>query len=171
MDEGKALGWNDRVVPPEQRVFLRRVQTAAACRLAGGAVLSGVHLIHRLSRDLDLFCDERESVRDVLAAVRETAEEMRASVRIARDGGTFVLSQCVSASVWNCGTSVRGLIVARILRAHVHSILERPPSRKLGNERFCRAIVSAIASDSRSVGRDVGGTRQRPPTQVNPAAV
>lgn len=90
MNERGSLGWDDRVVPPEQREFLRRVQTPGACRLAGGAVLSGVHLAHRLSRDLDLFCDDRRSVRDVLAAVEETASEMGASLRIVRDGGSFV---------------------------------------------------------------------------------
>lgn len=49
VNERGSLGWDDRVVPPEQREFLRRVQTPGACRLAGGAVLSGVHLAHRLA--------------------------------------------------------------------------------------------------------------------------
>lgn len=58
----KPASWDNRVVSPSEFDFLRRVQKSAPCRLAGGAASSGVHLRHRLSRDLDLFCEDRDSV-------------------------------------------------------------------------------------------------------------
>lgn len=82
--------WNDRVVPAAQREFLRRVQQRAACRLAGGAALSGLHLNHRLSRDLDLFCDDKASVRDVVQAATEVASDLGGELVLVRDGGSFV---------------------------------------------------------------------------------
>lgn len=36
------------------------------CHLAGGAALSGLHLAHRLSADIDLFCHEAKDVRDLV---------------------------------------------------------------------------------------------------------
>jgi hypothetical protein len=87
-----APSWDDRVVPSDQRDFIRRIQAAAPCRLAGGAALSGLHLRHRLSRDLDLFCDDRQSVRAAVQAARESAEAMGGQLQLVRDGGTFVRS-------------------------------------------------------------------------------
>lgn len=87
-----STSWDERVVPSEQREFVRRIQRVEACRLAGGAVLSGVHLRHRLSRDLDLFCDEREAVRSALRGAQEAAQAMGGQLQLVRDGGTFVRS-------------------------------------------------------------------------------
>jgi len=85
-----SLAWDERVVPPALLEFVRCTQREAPCRLAGGAALSGVHLRHRLSRDLDLFCDDRESVREVLSAAEKVASELHGELRLVRDGGSFV---------------------------------------------------------------------------------
>jgi hypothetical protein len=46
----------DRRVIPEIIIdLIRSVQTLEPCHLAGGAALSGAHLAHRLSADVDLF--------------------------------------------------------------------------------------------------------------------
>lgn len=84
------LSWDHRVVSPRLLAFVRAVQKATPCRLSGEAALSGVHLRHRLSKDLDLFCDQRQDVRDVLLACSETASAMVGDFSLVRDGGTFV---------------------------------------------------------------------------------
>lgn len=56
----------------------------------GGAALSGLYLHHRLSRDIDLFCDSREDVRDVLSHATEVSNVLGGALRVVRDGGTFV---------------------------------------------------------------------------------
>jgi hypothetical protein len=66
--------------------------------LVGGAALSGVHLAHRLSRDLDLFCDERRSVRPVLDATVQAATKLGGELRVVRDGGAFVRAVLVLPS-------------------------------------------------------------------------
>lgn len=65
--------WDTRVVSGELLEFVRALQALAPCRLAGGAVLSGVHLRHRLSKDLDLFCDTKEGTREVARRASELA--------------------------------------------------------------------------------------------------
>lgn len=82
--------WDPRVVPPDLVAFVRDVQRSAPCRLSGGAALSGVHLRHRLSRDLDLFCDSREGVREILSACGSVASIHGGRLDVVRDGGTFV---------------------------------------------------------------------------------
>lgn len=84
------LSWDTRVVSPTLLGFVKAVQDRSPCRLAGGAALSGVHLRHRLSRDLDLFCDDRQSVRDVVRASIEIASKDGGEFKLVRDGGTFV---------------------------------------------------------------------------------
>jgi predicted nucleotidyltransferase component of viral defense system len=84
------LSWDPRVVPPALLEFVKAVQEGSLCRLSGGAALSGVHLRHRLSNDLDLFCDERQDVREVLRACSDTASDAGGDFKLVRDGGTFV---------------------------------------------------------------------------------
>jgi hypothetical protein len=68
------------------RSFQRRV----ACHLGGGAALSGAHLSHRLSRDLDLFCHRLDEVRELVAAIPDVAAETGVPIRVVRDAATFV---------------------------------------------------------------------------------
>lgn len=81
--------WDTRVVSGQLLDFIRSVQHPS-CRLSGGAVLSGVHLRHRLSNDLDFFCDTREIVRELLRSCAERSEETGAQFSLIRDGGTFI---------------------------------------------------------------------------------
>jgi predicted nucleotidyltransferase component of viral defense system len=82
--------WDPRVVSRELLDVVRDVQAAASCRLSGGAALSGAHLHHRLSRDLDLFCDSREAVREVLSACEAVAHARGGRLDVVRNAGTFV---------------------------------------------------------------------------------
>lgn len=84
------LSWDRRVVSPTLLGFVQAVQENSPCRLSGGAALSGVHLRHRLSHDLDLFCDDRQGVRDVVNACVEIASKDGGQFKLIRDGGTFV---------------------------------------------------------------------------------
>lgn len=79
-----------RVVPPPVVALVRELQLRAPCHLAGGAALSGVHLAHRLSADIDLFCHEREHVRDLVRDLPYVASRCNADIRIVRDAGSFV---------------------------------------------------------------------------------
>ncbi len=79
-----------RVVPPPVVALVRELQTRAPCHLAGGAALSGLHLAHRLSADIDLFCHEREHVRDLVRDLPSVASRCAADIRIVRDAGSFV---------------------------------------------------------------------------------
>ena len=58
--------------------------------MAGGAALSGVHLGHRLSRDVDLFFDEKVVLRELLPQLGELAASKGGSFRSVRDAGAFV---------------------------------------------------------------------------------
>jgi Nucleotidyl transferase AbiEii toxin, Type IV TA system len=52
-----------RVLPDPVLALVRACQQRAPAHLAGGAALSGAHLSHRLSGDVDLFCHRAEDVR------------------------------------------------------------------------------------------------------------
>lgn len=85
-----SLSWDSRIVSPARVEFVRAIQKESQCRLSGGAALSGVHLRHRLSNDLDLFCHERQAVRDVLRACGDCASRAGGEFQLLRDGGTFL---------------------------------------------------------------------------------
>ncbi len=85
-----SLSWDARIVGRQVVDLLGRLQRTVPCRIAGGAVLGGVHLRHRLSRDVDVFFDERALVREALHALPESAAAVGASFRLVRDGGGFV---------------------------------------------------------------------------------
>ncbi len=79
-----------RVVSDGAITLLRTLQDRVPCHLGGGAALSGLHLRHRLSRDLDLFCHDPQDVRDLARALPAVANEVGVTIRIVRDAGTFV---------------------------------------------------------------------------------
>ena len=81
----------DRRVIPERVVeFIRECQAQVPCHLAGGAALSGAHLGHRLSRDLDFFCHDPEAVRQLLQLVPVVASAIGGATRVVQDAKTFV---------------------------------------------------------------------------------
>jgi hypothetical protein len=85
-----ALSWDHRVVPAVVVELLARSQSLVPSRVAGGAALSGVHLAHRLSRDVDLFFDEKAMLRELLPQLGELAASAGGSFRSVRDAGAFV---------------------------------------------------------------------------------
>ena len=86
-----ASRFDSRIVPEESLALIRACQARApSCHLAGGAALSGLHLKHRLSADLDLFCHERADVRALLRELPEVAREVGARIEVVQDSGSFV---------------------------------------------------------------------------------
>lgn len=79
-----------RVVQEEALDLVRACQRRAPCHLGGGAVLSGLHLGHRLSRDLDLFCHDPEQVRALFGDLPSIARECRLGIEVIRDAGSLV---------------------------------------------------------------------------------
>lgn len=79
-----------RVLPEEVLSLVRAAQQRVPCHLGGGAALSGAHLAHRLSRDIDLFCHRTEDVRVLVRELGTIAAEAGILAEIVRDAGTFV---------------------------------------------------------------------------------
>jgi hypothetical protein len=79
-----------RIVPEPVLDIIRACQRRAPVRLAGGAALAGVHLRHRLSNDVDLFCSDPSACRDLVRALPAVAAETGANIAIVRDAGSFV---------------------------------------------------------------------------------
>lgn len=82
--------FDERIVPSSRLAIVKLVQARAACRLGGGAALSGIHLRHRLSRDIDLFFDQEEAVRDVVHALPDLARAAGMTLTVARDARSHV---------------------------------------------------------------------------------
>jgi predicted nucleotidyltransferase component of viral defense system len=61
--------------------------------LAGGAALSGAHLAHRLSKDVDLFFPDAESLRVLATVLTEAARAVAGSLVIRQDAGSFVRAE------------------------------------------------------------------------------
>jgi hypothetical protein len=79
-----------RVVPDDVLELVRVCQRRVPCHLAGGAALSGAHLAHRLSNDIDLFCHAAGDVRELVRQLPDVARDAHVAIRLVRDAGTFV---------------------------------------------------------------------------------
>jgi predicted nucleotidyltransferase component of viral defense system len=79
-----------RVVPEWVLGLVRRIQANAPCDLGGGAALSGAHLDHRLSHDIDLFFRSPDALRALAAQLVSLASEAGVEARIVQDAGSFV---------------------------------------------------------------------------------
>lgn len=82
--------FDPRVVPESLLRLVRACQRECDAHLGGGAVLSGVHLRHRLTRDLDLFVHERSDHRGLVRQLPQLAEREGIELTVVRDGGAFV---------------------------------------------------------------------------------
>jgi hypothetical protein len=127
-----ALSWDYRVVPAEVLDLLARAQELAPSRVAGGAALSGVHLAHRLSRDVDVFFDEKERIRELLPQLGELAAEQGGTFQTVRDGGAFV----------------RGVL--RLPRTTLDLDLVYDPSRPLAPRDVVQGVVIDSFADLRA---------------------
>jgi predicted nucleotidyltransferase component of viral defense system len=61
--------------------------------LAGGAALSGAHLAHRLSKDVDLFFRDADSLRVLATVLAEAAQAAGGTLVIRQDAGSFVRAE------------------------------------------------------------------------------
>lgn len=87
-----------RVVPREVLEVVRACQARVPCALGGGAALSGAHLGHRLSRDVDLVCRRAEDVRSLVREFSEIARQSSSEIVVVRDAGTFVRANVKTAT-------------------------------------------------------------------------
>lgn len=78
-----------RVVPEAIIKLIRNVQSREVCHLAGGAALSGAHLAHRLSADIDLFVHEATAHRRTCRHVSDVVQEAGGSIHVIQDAGAF----------------------------------------------------------------------------------
>lgn len=89
--------FDDRIVPPSVRAVLRSCQARADCRLGGGAALAGCYLHHRYSADADLFFDQAESHRALVASLPAVASDSGSRIQVVRDAGGFVRARVETA--------------------------------------------------------------------------
>lgn len=89
------LTFDRRVVSEPVRALMVTLSTAAPFHLGEGAALSGVHLAHRLSDDIDLFVHSSEAIRDLARALPSAAAAHGGSASIVRDGGMHVRAELV----------------------------------------------------------------------------
>ncbi|MDP2275396.1 MAG: nucleotidyl transferase AbiEii/AbiGii toxin family protein [Archangium sp.] len=82
-----------RIASPEVLGFIRECQARARCALAGGVALSGAYLGHRLSKDIDLFVNERSALRRLVDALPEAAHAVGGTITLVQDAGTFVRAE------------------------------------------------------------------------------
>ena len=82
-----------RVVSDLLLDVVRACQDRAAAHLGGGAALSGAHLAHRQTRDLDLFVHDAVTHRELVAALPMVAARTGTAISVVRDGGAFVRSR------------------------------------------------------------------------------
>lgn len=80
----------DRRVIPEALVELvRAVQAREPCHLAGGMALSGAHLAHRLSADVDLFVHDAAAHRRACRHLEDAVESANGTLTVVQDAGAF----------------------------------------------------------------------------------
>lgn len=79
-----------RVVPEPVIALVQACQRRVPCHLGGGTALSGAHLRHRLSGDVDLFCHQADEIRALVRELPRIAAEAAVEITIVLDAGTFV---------------------------------------------------------------------------------
>jgi hypothetical protein len=82
-----------RVASPLALRFIRECQARVRCSVAGGVALSGAHLGHRLTRDVDFFLCDRTALRRLADELPEAARTVGGSITIVQDAGTFVRAE------------------------------------------------------------------------------
>jgi hypothetical protein len=107
-----------RVVPEVIIELIRVVQSREPCHLAGGAALSGAHLAHRLSADIDLFVHEADAHRRTCRHVRDAVEDAGGSILVIQDAGAF----------WRARITLGGLVTeCDLVHESVPDIEDPPP--------------------------------------------
>lgn len=76
-----------RVIPEAVIDLVRTVQASEPAHLAGGVALSGAHLAHRLSGDIDLFLHEPAAHRRACRRVSDAVEAAGGTLVVVQDAG------------------------------------------------------------------------------------
>lgn len=80
----------DRRVIPEVIIDLvRSVQAREPAHLAGGIALSGAHLSHRLSADVDLFVHDAQAHRRACRHLSDAVAARGGTLTVVQDAGSF----------------------------------------------------------------------------------
>jgi predicted nucleotidyltransferase component of viral defense system len=88
-----------RVIPEALVELVRTVQAREPCHLAGGAALSGAHLAHRLSADLDLFVHEAAAHRRTCRHLEDAVVAAGGTITVVQDAGAFWRARVVLPTV------------------------------------------------------------------------
>lgn len=80
---------DSRVLPPPLADLVREVQARAPCELAGGVALSGAHLAHRLSADIDLFVHDADTHRRACRYLEDAVTAANGEISVVQDAGAF----------------------------------------------------------------------------------
>jgi len=163
-----------RVVSEVAIAVAKACQSRAPAHLAGGTALSGAHLSHRLSRDLDMFCHEAHDVRLLARDLDAIASETGTEITMVRDLGTVIRARIISGSAGEIGldlvheavsdiepaVSLEGVMVesfADLRSSKLTCILERSEPRDLVDLLFLeRAGFPPDADIELAVRKDRG---------------
>jgi predicted nucleotidyltransferase component of viral defense system len=109
----------DRRVIPEVIIDLvRAVQMHEPAHLAGGVALSGAHLAHRLSADVDLFVHDAQAHRRACTHLSDAVRAKGGTLSVVQDAGSF----------WRGRVSIGGLTLEfDIVHESVPDIEAPPP--------------------------------------------
>lgn len=107
-----------RVIPEVVIDLVRSVQAHEPAHLAGGLALSGAHLSHRLSADVDLFVHDAQGHRRACVHLRDAVEAKGGTLQVVQDAGSF----------WRSRVSVDGVTVEfDLVHESVPDIEDPPP--------------------------------------------
>ncbi len=108
----------DRRVIPEVIIDLVRcVQAHEPAHLAGGVALSGAHLSHRLSADVDLFVHDAQAHRRACVHLSDAVMAKGGTLHVVQDAGSF----------WRGRVSIEGLTLEFDLVHESIPDIEDPP--------------------------------------------
>jgi Nucleotidyl transferase AbiEii toxin, Type IV TA system len=78
-----------RVIPQVVIDLVRAVQAREPAHLAGGVALSGAHLSHRLSADIDLFVHDAQAHRRACRHLSDAVAAKGGTLSVVQDAGSF----------------------------------------------------------------------------------
>lgn len=92
-----AKRFDRRVIKESVLDIVRECQQRLPCHLGGGVALSGAHLSHRMTGDVDLFCHDANAHRELVRTLATAASEKDAAVEVVRDAGHLVRAHLATA--------------------------------------------------------------------------
>ena len=107
-----------RVVAESVLDFVRGCRERFDCSLGGGAALSGAYLAHRTTGDIDLYLDDADDMRALVAALPEVASSVDGVVTVLRDVGYLVRARLETS---------QGSVEMDVVHDPVPDVEEPPP--------------------------------------------